>query len=96
MRFALPRSFVDEIQRGTVGIELLMTLDGTVSIDSLDMSEPARLASIGFDALVAREVSPDMLEDEPTAAEMLAILRERLVAAHRRVDNAMLSLRDRL
>ena len=96
MRFALPRSFVDEIQRDTVGIELLMSLDGIVSIDSLDMPAPAQLASIGLDALVARDVSPDMLDDEPNAAEMLAKLRERLVAALRSVDNAMVSLRDRL
>ena len=96
MRFALPRSFVDEIQRDTAGIELLMSLDGTVSIDSLDMSEPAQLASIGLDVLVARDVSPDMLDDEPNAAEMLSKLRERLLTALRSVDNAMVSLRDRL
>ena len=96
MRFALPRSFVDEIQRDTAGIELLMSLDGTVSIDSLDMSEPAQLASIGLDALVARDVSPDMLDDEPNAADMLAKLRARLLTALRSVDNAMVSLRDRL
>ena len=96
MRFALPRSFVDEIQRDTAGIELLMSLDGTVSIDSLDMSAPAQLASIGLDALVARDVSPDMLDDEPNAAEMLSKLRARLLTALRSVDNAMVSLRDRL
>ena len=96
MRFVLPQSFVDEIQRDTVGIELLMSLDGTVSIDSLDMSAPAQLASIGLDALVARDVSPDMLEDEPNATEMLAKLRARLLTALRIVDNAIVSLRDRL
>jgi hypothetical protein len=96
MRFALPPSFVDEIQRDTAGIELLMSLDGTVSIDSLDMPAPAQLASIGLDALVARDVSPDMLEDEPNAADMLAKLRARLLTALRSVDNAMVLLRDRL
>jgi hypothetical protein len=96
MRFALPPSFVDEIQRDTAGIELLMSLDGTVSIDSLDMSEPAQLASIGLDALVGRDVSPDMLDDEPNAAEMLSKLRARLLDALRSVDNAIVSLLDRL
>jgi len=96
IRLVLPQSFVDEIQRDTVGIEFSMSLDGTVSIDSLDMPAPAQLASIGLDALVVRDVSPDMLDDEPNAAEMLAKLRARLLTALRSVDNAMVSLRDRL
>lgn len=95
MRLALPQSFVDEIQRDTAGIELLMSPDGTISIDSLDLPEPAHLASIGLDDLVARNVLPDILEDEATAGEMLAKLRERLIIALHFVDSATASLRDR-
>ncbi len=95
MRFILPQSFVDGIQRDTAGIEFLMSLDGTISIDSLEMPEPAHLASIGLDELVARNVSPDMLEDEPTATEMLVKLRARVLTALRSVDSAISSLRNR-
>ena len=85
-----------EIQRDTLGTELLISLDVTISIDSLDMSEPAQLAFIGLNALDARDVSPDMLDDKSYIAKMLAKLRARLLAALHSVDNAMVSLRDRL
>jgi hypothetical protein len=72
IQLALPQSFVEEIRRDVAGIELLMSLDGTVSIDSLNM-----------------------LEDELTAVEMLAKLRERLTVAVSCTDNAIMSPREK-
>lgn len=95
MRFVLPMSFVKELRQNPSGIELLMSLYGTIFVDRPDMSDVVQAAAIGLDELVARDTAPDMLEDEPAAMEMLTNLRRRLTAALGSVDGAITSLRDR-
>lgn len=95
MRFVLPKLFVGELRQNQSGIELLMSLDGTIFVDQPDVSDFVQVAAIGLDDLVARDISPGMLEDEPTAMEMLTNLRRRLTGALTTVDGAITFLRDR-
>ena len=49
-------------------------------------------AAISIDQVIADAISPDMLEDEPEAAQMLAKFRDRLLKSIEHVEHAILSL----
>ena len=70
-----------------------VNLDGTiyVSIDS-DVQELPTGEVVCIDEFVCHAVQPDMLEDEPEAANMLAEFRSRLLKSLEHVDKAIASL----
>jgi hypothetical protein len=71
----------------------LLSLEGFVSIISdWSSSSLSENRSIPLHQLVADAVSPEMLEDEPEAAHMLAEFRTRLLKSLEHVDTAIASL----
>ena len=70
--------------------EPIIDLEGLVYVDDweLDPMFPSR-EYITVDQLVAEAVSPDMLEDEPFATDLLMRFRERLFAALQHVNKAL-------
>lgn len=72
----------------------LITPEGFVSVisDGLPEVSPGDSA-IAIDQLIAEAISPDMLEDEPNALNMLSEHRARLLNALKLVEQAIVSLR---
>jgi hypothetical protein len=70
-----------------------VNLDGTiyVSIDT-DVLELPIGKAVTIDEFVYQAVQPDMLEDEPEAANMLAEFRTRLLKSLEHVEKAIASL----
>lgn len=70
-----------------------MSPDGIVSVVSEETVEPLPAPqAIALDRLIAETISPDMLEDEPEAAQMLAEFRSRVLKSLELVDQAIASL----
>lgn len=71
----------------------LASLDGMVVVTS-DEASLSKLKNqpIALDQLVADAASPEMLEDEPEAIQMLAKFRTRLLKSLELVDQAITSL----
>lgn len=92
MRLALPQSFIDNIRSDIADLETFMSLDGLISIVAPDSEHPLSSATIGLDELAARDLSPEMLQDEPNAREQLLVLRQRLVDALTIVDRTLVDL----
>jgi hypothetical protein len=92
MRFALPQSFVDDIRSDITDLDMFMSLDGTLSIVAPDSEHPLTSAYVGLDELVARDLAPEMLEDEPDAKDQLTVLRQRLEDALVLVDRTLADL----
>jgi hypothetical protein len=68
-------------------------LDGNVSIMFDDDFQSAdHVTTISLDQLVADAVSPEMLEDEPQAAQHLSEFRTRLLKSLELVEQAIASL----
>jgi hypothetical protein len=74
-------------------LQPLFSLDGRVSVIS-DVISLSQLENqpIALDHLVAEAISPDMLEDEPNAAQQLSEFRTRLLKSLEYVDTAIASL----
>ena len=74
--------------------EPIVDLEGLVHVDDWE-DDPLFIPRehISLDRLVAEAVSPDMLEDEPFAADLLMRFRERLCAALQHVDKALATVR---
>jgi hypothetical protein len=71
----------------------LISLDGFVSVASKQLSEAFPKGHlVALDQMVADAVSPEMLEDEPEAAQHLAEFRNRLLKSLELVDQAIASL----
>jgi hypothetical protein len=71
----------------------LMTPDGVVSIASDETTESFQAnQTISLDRLIAEAISPEMLEDEPEAAQMLSKFRDRLLKSLEHVEQAIASL----
>jgi hypothetical protein len=68
-------------------------IDGiaTVMFDD-DAQQMIQAAAVGLDQLVAEAIAPEMLEDEPEAAEMLSKFRHRLLKSLEHVEQAIASL----
>ena len=71
----------------------LLSLEGFVSVIS-DVISLSQLENppIALDQLVAVAVSPEMLEDEPEATQMLSKFRDRLLRSLEHVERAIASL----
>ena len=71
----------------------LLSLDGCVSVisDEISLSQ-LESPPIALDQLVADAVFPEMLEDEPEAAQHLSEFRTRLLKSLERVEEAIAAL----
>ena len=92
MRFVLPKEIEDDIRASYGDMEPVMSLDGIVSFGNKVTEHNSQLTVIALDKLIARDISPDMLEDEQDAAHMLSIFRTRLLKSVEHVDEAIASL----
>lgn len=71
----------------TIDIGGLLAVINNSGLQPVDQME-----TIPLDQLVADAVSPEMLEDEPEAAHMLAVFRVRLLKSLEHVEKAIASL----
>ena len=70
-----------------------INIDGTVGVMFDDKFQHTNQAeAVALDQLVAEAISPDMLEDEPTAAVMLSEFRIRLLKSLELVEQAIATL----
>lgn len=70
--------------------EPIIDIEGLVYVDDCD-SDLSIAEHTTLDALVARAVAPEMLQDEPQAAQLLMRLRQRLITALEHVNAAIKS-----
>jgi hypothetical protein len=72
---------------------VLMSLEGLISASFEEPTlEVGAKEVISIDQVIADAISPDMLEDEPEAAEMLSKFRDRLLKSLEHVEQAIASL----
>ena len=72
---------------------VLMSLEGLISASFEEHTlEVGAKEAISIDQFIADAISPDMLEDEPEAAQMLSKFRERLLKSLEHVEQAIASL----
>lgn len=69
--------------------EPIIDLEGLVYAADLEEIETLPPTHVALDQIIAQAVSPDMLEDEPLAAELLTRFRERLILSLQHVDQAL-------
>jgi hypothetical protein len=68
-------------------------IDGTVTVILDDeVQQTIQVAAVALDQLVAEAIAPEMLEDEPEAAQMLSKFRDRLLKSLEHVEKAIASL----
>jgi hypothetical protein len=89
---SMPSETMEELLRPYFSIYAELQLDGSVSFDSefFALSEPPTKTDV-LD-LVRQAVAPEMLEDEPEAAQMLSKFRDRLLKSLEHVEQAIVSL----
>jgi len=63
----------------------------TVMLDD-EVQQTIQVAAVAFDQLVADAISPEMLEDEPDAKQLLSKFRDRLLKSLELVEQAIASL----
>jgi hypothetical protein len=90
---SVPSETINELLRPYLSIFVELQLDGTVSLDS-EICAPTLEPSTETDILqlVSQAVAPEMLEDEPEAAQMLSKFRDRLLKSLEHVEQAIASL----
>jgi hypothetical protein len=90
---SMPSETINELLQPYLSIFVELQLDGTVSLDS-DICAPALAPSTETDILqlVSQAVAPEMLRDEPQAAQMLSKFRDRLLKSLEHVEQAIRSL----
>jgi hypothetical protein len=72
---------------------VLMSLEGLISASFQEPTlEVGAKEAISIDQVIADAISPDMLEDEPEAAQMLSKFRDRLLKSLEHVEKAIASL----
>jgi hypothetical protein len=71
----------------------LMSLEGMILVSLEEAThEPDAMGAIAVDQLIAEALAPEMLEDEPEAAQMLAKFRDRLLKSLEHVEQVIASL----
>jgi hypothetical protein len=90
---SIPTEKINELLWPYLSIFVELQLDGTVSLDS-EIRAPTLAPSMETDILqlVSQAVAPEMLEDEPEAAQMLFKFRDRLLKSLEHVEWAIASL----
>jgi hypothetical protein len=72
---------------------VLMSPEGLISASFEEPTlEVGAKESISIDQVIVDAISPDMLEDEPQAAQMLSKFRERLLKSLEHIEKAVASL----
>lgn len=72
---------------------ILISLEGLISASLEETTlELGAEEAISIDQVIADAISPDMLDDEPEAAEMLARFRDHLLKSLEHVEQAIASL----
>jgi hypothetical protein len=70
-----------------------INIDGSVTMMfDADVQRTTQVVAVGLDQLVAEAIAPEMLEDEPEAAQMLSKFRDRLLKSLEHVEQAIASL----
>jgi hypothetical protein len=89
----VPRGqFQQELSR-TLKPCALMSLEGMILVSLEEAThEPDAMGAIAVDQLIAEALAPEMLEDEPEAAQMLSKFRDRLLKSLEHVEQAIASL----
>lgn len=73
---------------------LIMNIEGVVGcVGNGEELASVRAHAVEIDTLVAQAVSPDMLQDEPNASQLLTKFKERLVRSLVTVDEAIAALK---
>jgi hypothetical protein len=90
---SIPIEKINELLRPYLSIFVELQLDGSVLLNS-EVFIPTIEPSTEMDILqlALRAVAPEMLEDEPEAAQMLAKFRDRLLKSLEHVEQAIASL----
>jgi hypothetical protein len=72
--------------------EPVLDIEGLVYVVDWE-NDSATTAPVTLDGLVADAVSPDMLEDEPQAVDLLLKFRQRLLSSVEHVNTALTTFR---
>ena len=91
--FSITREIGLHIASAIIQATPSINIDGSVTVmfgDDVQQTAPAEIVDI--DQLVAEAVAPEMLEDEPEAAQMLSKFRDRLLKSLEHVEMAIASL----
>jgi EAL domain-containing protein (putative c-di-GMP-specific phosphodiesterase class I) len=93
MSLSIAHEIVQHIASARAQATPSINIDGslTVMVDD-DVKQAIQAVTVGLDQLVAEAISPEMLEDEPEAAQMLAKFRDRLLKSLEHVEQAIASL----
>jgi hypothetical protein len=90
---SIPTEMINELFRPYLSIIVELQLDGSVSLDSeICATTLATSTETDILQLVSQAVAPEMLEDEPQAAQMLSKFRDRLLKSLEHVEKAIASL----
>lgn len=93
MSLSISREIGLHLTNALLRAEPTIDLSGNVSIMFDDEFQSAdHLTTISLDQLIADAVSPEMLEDEPKAAQHLSEFRTRLLKSLELVEQAITSL----
>lgn len=90
---SIPAEQLLQVTAQELDYQPLLTLEGCVSVisDKISLSQLG-CQPIAIDQLVAEAVSPEMLDDEPQAAQHLSEFRTRLIKSLEHVDEAIVLL----
>ena len=93
MSLSISREIGQRLTSALVGVTPTIELSGKVSVLLDDeFQRDDQKESTPLDQLVAEAVSPEMLEDEPDAAQQLSEFRSRLLKSLELVEQAIASL----
>ncbi len=93
MSLSMAQEIVQHIASARAQATPSINIDGSVAvIFDDDVQQPIQVVTVGLDQLVAEAISPDMLEDEPEAAQMLSKFRDRLLKSLEHVEQSIASL----
>ena len=80
MSLHIPNHMVDHFATTQQNFKLVMNIEGVVGcVGNGEEFASERPHAVEIDTLVAQAVSPDMLQDEPNASQLLTKFKERLV-----------------
>ena len=90
MSLHIPNHMAVHLATTQQNFKLVMNIEGLVGcIGNGQELNSAMPHGIEFDRLVARAISPDMLEDEPNALQLLTTFKERLERSLERIVDAI-------
>jgi hypothetical protein len=91
--FSIAHEIIQHIASARAQATPSINIDGSVTVmfDD-DVQQTIQVVAIGLELLVAEAIAPEMLEDEPEAAQMLSKFRERLLKSLEHVEQAIASL----